>query len=64
MEILLEYKGSRQQLQIADPEDVYETIEESLKTGWSGFLTLCSESGRVNRFIIMLVYICKRNYTS
>ena len=50
MEILLEYKGSRQQLQIADPEDVYETIEESLKkTGWSGFLTLCSESGRVNR---------------
>ena len=38
-------QGSRQQLQIADPEDAYETKEESLKkTGWSGFLALCSKS--------------------
>ena len=47
MEILLEYKGSHRQLQIADPKDVYETIEELLnKTGWSEFLflALCSES--------------------
>ena len=42
MELLLEYKGFHWQLQIADPEDAYETIEESLKkTGWSGFLALC-----------------------
>ena len=45
MEILLEYKGSHRQLQIADPDDVYETIEELLKiAGWSGFLALCRES--------------------
>ena len=45
MEILLEYKGSRRQLQITDPDDLFEIIEESLKkTGWSGFLALQTDS--------------------
>lgn len=45
MEVLLEYKGSRRQLQIADPDNIYETIEESLKkTGWSGFLALQTDN--------------------
>jgi len=45
MEILLEYKESRRQLEVPDPDNIYDTIENSLKkTGWSGVLTLHTDS--------------------
>ena len=45
MEILLEYKRSRRQLEIRDPDNVCDAIEDSLKkSGWSGFLTLQTDS--------------------
>jgi len=45
MEILLEYKESRCQLEVPDPDNIYDTIEGSLKkTGWSGVLALHTDS--------------------
>ena len=46
MQILLEYKESRRQLEIPDPDNIYDVIEDSLiQTGWSGRMLLCFITG-------------------
>ena len=52
MEVLLEYKSSRRQLQVNDRDSICELVERELKkTGWNGNITLgfpeaCSAANR------------------
>ena len=61
MEILLEYKESCWQLDVQDPSNIFDAIEDSLKkAGWSGVLSLQAHTDTNSDLAESNVYFLQR----